>query len=271
MYPILFEVFGRQISTYGLFLIIGALVAWILVYILKDKDDKDTSLVFLICLCGGLIGAFALRPIMRIPELIKNWELFRQVPLRVFLAGYFGEMVFYGGVIGGAIAVLIYCKGNKIPVLPVVDMFAPALAVAHGFGRIGCFFGGCCYGIEVHGHLPFAVVFPQQSYTAATLHGDPVLATQLIEATGLFIFAAILIIIYKKTAITGLTICIYGFLYSIFRFVIEFYRGDRVRGIYGGLSTSQYISMVVFIFCAILLYIILRRRKGLFCSRQNGN
>jgi len=270
MYPILIEIFGRQISTFGLFMIFGAAAAWIMIKILDSKKDKDVPLVFLICICGGFVGAFLFRPITRIPEVIINWEQIRQIPFMVFIPRFFGEIVFYGGLIGGAAAMLIYCRYFKVPMLPIADLFAPALAVAHGIGRVGCFFGGCCYGMPVQSTHPFAMVFPPASIGAPA--GVPLLATQLIEAACLFALAAILVFIYKKTAGTGLAVCLYGLLYSVLRFIIEFYRGDSVRGIYGPLSTSQYISIALFAISLVLLYVIINKhRKRLFANTQNDN
>ena len=237
MRPVLFEVFGRQIGTYGLFMILGAVAAWILVRILVGKENKDISLVFLICICGGLIGAYLLRPIMRIPEIIINWERFSQLPVSVSLSVLFGEMVFYGGFIGGVIAMLLFCRYFKIPILPIADILAPALALAHGFGRIGCFMGGCCYGAI--GNIPI----------------------QLFEAACLFVLAAILIVIYIQTVVNGLTVCLYGLIYSALRFILEFFRGDLVRGIYGPFSTSQYISMVLFAASIALLCFVMMKRR----------
>jgi len=265
MYPILFEVFGRHVSTYGLLIVLGAVAAWFVIKALDKSKDKNISLVFLICICGGLIGAFLLRPITRIPEIIIHWEHFRQMPARVALSFIFGEIVFYGGLIGGVTAMLIFCKSYKIRILPIADLFAPALAVAHGFGRIGCFFGGCCYGIQVHPSHPVAVIFPAGAVSTPTSipSGIPLLATQLIEAVSLFLIATVLIIIYKKTAGTGLTVCIYGILYSILRFILEFYRGDGARGVYGVFSVSQYISMVLFVVCVGMVILILKRTDTL--------
>jgi len=257
MYPVLFEIFNRQISTYGLLIITGAVAAWLTIKVLDKSKDKNVSLVFLICICGGVIGAFLLRPITRIPEIIIHWEHFRQMPVRIALSVIFGEIVFYGGLIGGVIAMIIFCKSHKIPILPIADLFAPALAVAHGFGRIGCFLGGCCYGIQVHGSHPFAAVFPPVGTPVIT--GMPVLATQLIEAASLFAIAVILILIYKKTAGKGLTVCTYGILYSILRFTLEFYRGDSARGVYGVFSVSQYISMALFAVSAAMVMHIMRK------------
>jgi len=277
MHPILFEVFGQQIYAYGLFIVIGVVAAWYLLRLLVGKENKDISLGFFICICGGIIGAFALRPLMKIPEVILHWERFRQMPLEVFFAYFFGEIVFYGGLIGGVTAMLLFCRRFKIPALPMADLFAPALALSHGIGRIGCFMGGCCYGIPVSPSHPFAVVFrptpiamPTPTATPLTTApivtaapiGVPLLGTQLIEAACLILLAALLAIIYKKTAKAGLTVCLYGLLYSVLRFVLEFYRGDIMRGVYGWLSTSQYISIALFAMSLALLTRQVRQKTG---------
>ncbi|MCL2425505.1 MAG: prolipoprotein diacylglyceryl transferase [Oscillospiraceae bacterium] len=272
MYPVLFEIFGRQIGTYGMFIVLGGVAAWFLIKLLSKISDndkvknKDATLVFLICICGGMIGASLLRPIMRIPEIIMRWEAFRQLPVNVMFTVVFGEIVFYGGLIGGIIAMIVFCRVYKIPILPTADLFAPALALAHGFGRIGCFFGGCCYGIPVDRSHIFAVTFPQDALVAPA--GVTLIATQLIEAAGLFILAVILSVIYKKiykhefSPYSGIIACLYGALYSAFRFALEYYRGDIARGVYGVFSTSQYISIALFVISIALSCVILRRRDG---------
>ena len=260
MHPILIEIYGRQIGTYGVFLILSAIAAWVMVRLLAGKKDKDVPLVFLMCICGGLVGSFLLRPITRIPEIIMRWDYYRHVSVEAFFRFVFGDIVFYGGLIGGVIAMVLFCRGFKIKMLPIADLFAPALALAHGIGRIGCFFGGCCYGVPVSGSHPFAVIFPPESMGAPA--GVPILATQLIEAACLFVLSAILVIIYKKTAGKGLAVCIYGSLYSILRFVLEFYRGDMERGIYGIFSTSQHISVALFIVSIVFISFIISRWKA---------
>jgi len=225
--------------------------------LLGGKKDMHVPMAFLMCICGGMVGVFILRPITRIPEIFIYWDVIRHLPIDVVIASLFGEMVFYGGMIGCAVTLIFYCRGYKLPLLPYADLFAPGLALAHGFGRIGCFLGGCCYGVNVDASHPFAVVFPDTGLEAVP-HGVPLLATQLIEAACLFVIAAILSVIYKKTTLKGLTLCMYGVLYSILRFVLEYFRGDLIRGVYGPFSTSQYISIAIFIISATLLCILLK-------------
>ncbi|MDR2569680.1 MAG: prolipoprotein diacylglyceryl transferase [Oscillospiraceae bacterium] len=102
-------------------------------------------------------------------------------------------------------------------------------------------------------------MYPAHSLGAPA--GIPILTTQLIEAVCLFIIAVILSITYKKTAGTGLTACFYGLLYSTLRFILEFYRGDHSRGIYGMFSTSQYISITLFIISTVCLFIVIKQLR----------
>jgi len=278
MYPVLFTVFGIPIGTYGVLVVTGAAVAWFLIRLLGDKKDKDIELVFFVCICGGFVGAFLLRPLTKLPEVLLNWSYFRLLPVHEFFSFMFGEIVFYGGLIGGIIAMLLFCKGFGIPVLPIADLFATALPVAHAFGRAGCFFGGCCYGIPVGMSNPFGVVFPPDNHlhgvvtAGGMVNNSPVLAIQLIEAFCLLILAVVLIFVYKKSKIHGFTVCLYGIIYSVLRFSLEFFRGDARRGIYGLFSTSQYISMVLFVASFVLLIMLIRKyRKELKMMQTDPN
>jgi len=261
MHPFLFEVMGRQIPSYGTSLLLGAGAAYGLVRLLAGKRIRDISLIFLICIAGGFVGATILRPLMKIPEVILRWEEFRHLPAEVFFNYVFGEIVFYGGFLGGAAALILYCKLIAAPIIPVADVFAPALALAHGFGRIGCFLGGCCYGIEVPSSHPFGVSYPSHF----SHHVSPelsYLAIQPIETVCLFTMSIILSIVYKTSRRVGFTFCLYLVLYSILRFVLEFYRGDIGRGVYGPFSTSQYISMFLLAGAFLLYFVVLRNKKA---------
>ena len=258
MHPFLLEIFGRRIPSYGVCMLIGAFAAWFLARRLAGKNNNDISQAFLICIAGGLAGLVSLRPIIRIPEVIINWERFRLMPVESFLSYVFGELVFYGGLIGGALALVLFCTKFRIQILPVADVLAPALALAHGIGRIGCFLGGCCFGVPVSSTHPFAVVFPPQSLSAPS--GVPLLAVQLIESACLIALCGLLIIVYRKTSRAGMSLILYCLIYSVARFVLEFYRGDIGRGIYGPFSTSQYISFVLFAAGIVLLFLTTRKK-----------
>ena len=254
MHPFI-HFFGRAIPVYGLLLVLGGFVAWLTLIVLSKKkcliQKSDVSLVYLIAVCGGVAGAVSLRPIIRIFQVLPSWEHYASMPLGELANYVTGEIVFYGGFIGGLIAVVLFCKSYKIKMIPVFDLGAPALAVAHGIGRIGCFFGGCCYGIKVHENHPLAIVYPANSLSAPP--GVPLLAVPLIEAAFLMCLAVVLSAIYIKSNRIGQAAATYLLAYSIARFLLEFLRGDIVRGNYWLLSTSQFISIGVLIFGLTLI------------------
>jgi len=122
---------------------------------------------------------------------------------------------------------------------------------------MACFYGGCCFGIRVdssHPLYPLAVIYPPRfdRYThVAAPAGVPLLAVPAIEAVGNAVIAAIVfafgLISYRRgKAVPGQTAALYGALYALWRFTLEFLRGDAARGLYAGFSTSQYVSMGIF-------------------------
>ncbi|MCL2821358.1 MAG: prolipoprotein diacylglyceryl transferase [Oscillospiraceae bacterium] len=267
MYPILFEILGRQISAYGLFIILGTIAAFGLTSALccsslvrgQLLNRTDTMLTCGIVIAGAIVGAVSLRPIMKIPEVIIQWSYFKQLSIGGILDYVFGEIVFYGGLIGGATAAITFCKLYKIPILPTLDAIAPSVPLGHAFGRIGCLKAGCCYGITLSHNHPLAIVYPEASLAAPP--GIPLLALPILEAGALLLISLIEVLVYITTRAKGLCVAVYFALYAILRFSLEFFRDDSIRGIYGWFSTSQYISMLMFAISIVLTCIIVREHK----------
>lgn len=176
-----------------------------------------------------------------LPIIIEHFDLFKQNLWSILLYGFSG-FVFYGGLIGLMIGLIVYCKQFHIRMTPLMNIIAPAIPLFHGFGRIACFMGGCCYGIEYHG--PFSVQFPANE-DIKTLADVPRFPTQLVESGFNFILALILFIYVKKGAKPGKALGIYLIAYPIERFLLEFLRGDAVRGHFLIFSTSQWISLIL--------------------------
>ena len=266
MHPF-FSVFGLVFPAYGVMMMLGIGSAFTLVAILcrpsaknrRGLDRMDTILTCSIAILGMIIGGFALRPLMKLPEVIFRWGYFYQMPVGEFFGYIFGEFVFYGGLIGGAIASFIFCRGYKVPVLTTFDAISAAVPLGHAFGRVGCFLAGCCHGARVSRDSAFAVVYPATSLSAPS--GVPLVAVPLIEAMALVLISAIIVVIFMKTKIAGLCFGLYIMLYSVVRFILEFFRGDPGRGVYGIFSTSQYISIALFVLSAVLICIIICRRS----------
>ena len=161
-----------------------------------------------------------------------------------------GGFVFYGGLLGGILGVYIYAKQFKISFKSLLLTLLPIVPLIHAIGRIGCLCAGCCYGMEYDG---FGAIVFHNSVLAP--NNVPLFPMQIVEAICNLIIFIILLCTYKKFLGTYKTLGLYLILYSIVRFILEFFRGDLIRGIYFSLSTSQWISIILLIFgIAIFIY-----------------
>lgn len=243
MKKVLFEVFGIEFFSYGLLIAIGIVVASIILMKTAKKKNYNEDHIFnliIIAVISGVIGGKLLYYIVEIKSIIKDPSL---------LLDFGNGFVIYGAIIGGAIGAIIYSKIKKWNVLEILDLIIPNVALAQGFGRIGCFFAGCCYGAETN--LSIGVVFPEDSLAPSGIHIHP---TQIYSSIFDFILAFILFAYAKKKKKNGKVVGLYLIIYSIGRFLVEFLRNDPRGGI-GVLSTSQFISIFILIFGLVLFNI----------------
>ena len=249
MKPILFELGPIHIYGYGAMIGIGILAAFFMAMKRASKYQLDSDIVFnigVVALVGGMIGSKLLfflteyKAIMRNPKIILN-----------ITEGF----VVYGGIIGGIIAGFLYCKWKKLNFLKYFDLIIPSIALAQGFGRIGCFLTGCCYGRETHSFI--GITFHNALYAP---NGVSLIPTQLISSGLNFIHAFVLVMIARRTKKQGIVASCYLIFYSIGRFCVEMLRNDP-RGSVGTLSTSQFISIFMFILGIILFCIASKKQE----------
>lgn len=238
----LFDIFGIHIRGYGLMIAIGIIVASV-IFINKGKKknyDEDSLLNIIICtVVFGMIGAKLLFIITEIKNIIKDPSILLNIG---------NGFVVYGGIFGGILGIYIYCKRKSWNMFEIIDMVVPALAIAQGFGRIGCFLAGCCYGKVTTSQ--FGVIFPQNSL--AYPPGVPLIPTQLYSSAFDFILGLFLLYYCRKKRNNGTAMSMYLILYSIGRFIIEIFRDDP-RGNIAFLSTSQFFAVITFIAGIVLL------------------
>lgn len=213
---------------------IGVIVA-VLVAIYRAKKAGIDPEVVLDLVLIGLICGFGGGKIL---YLIVEWKDFIKSPM-TYLGG--GGFVVYGGIILAMIVGAVYFTLKKKDPLIVMDLIMPEVSIAQGFGRIGCFLAGCCYGRITDS--VFGVVFPEGSLAPA---GVKLIPTQLIMSAGNFLIAGILLIAATKLKKRGQILSLYLILYAIGRFAVEFLRNDH-RGAVGVFSTSQFISLFIVI------------------------
>lgn len=228
---------------YGLMIAIGFLAALMMTIRRGKKRGFDEDIIWGIFFCaifGGLIGTRLLYYIVELPNILKDPSI-----LWNFKNGY----VVYGGIIGGVLASAIYCKVKKTAFLPYFDLAIPSVSLAQGFGRIGCFFAGCCYGRETDAW--YGITFHNSKFAP---NGVKLIPTQLISSAGDFIICGLLLWYASKKPKAGRVGAAYMLFYGAGRFVVEMLRND-FRGSVGTLSTSQIISVIIVI-AAPVLYVL---------------
>ncbi len=265
MFPV-FEIFGKQIGVYGIMAAVGFVACFLVGRLLirrYDIDIYDFALTMIAAGIGMAIGASLLYAATNYRYLFYGFSHFYEIGwsglwmcVKTALDGF----VFYGGFIGAAIGILIYTKCAKDVKAHrdhLLDIYAVLVPLFHGFGRVGCFFGGCCYGIE----SPFG-------FTVHNNHLNPAIndvnrfPVQLLESGCNLLIFLLLLVLFKKHIMEKRLIYLYLLIYPIVRFSDEFLRGDGIRGSLFGLSTSQWVSIILFIFALVMLPIKTKKLKA---------
>lgn len=258
MHPILFEIpefFGIgpiPIRLYGLMIGIGFLLGiWLASRRAKQEGINPDRILDMgvYLLLAAIIGSRILYVLINLPE-------FRNNPLDVF-AIWKGGLVFFGGLLAAVPVGFWYVRKHRLPPWKTADIMAPYIALGHAFGRLGCFFAGCCFGSACDGPLCITFTDPQ---SLAPL-GVPLYPTQLMESGGEFLIFGLLLLIRQRKAFDGQVFWFYPLFYSILRFVVEEFRGDAARGLYFGglLSTSQLIAIAM---AAASVFMLWRMKKA---------
>lgn len=202
------NILGFVISSYSFMALMGVLFSVIYIFFISVKkclDYRENVIFMIFGVPFAFVGAFLLNIITQIKSIPSSFSL---------------GFVFYGGLIGFLFGQSFYAKLSKTDCRKKLQFLTPAIPLFHGFGRIGCFLAGCCYGKS----------------------GIPV---QLIESGFNFILFVVLFLISVKCKKSFMPLGVYFTAYGIMRFFIEFFRGDEIRGFLLGLSTSQWISLII--------------------------
>lgn len=249
MRPVLFSIGSLNFNGYGLMIAIGIILALVVAERRAPKFGLSSDRVYslgIVCALTGILGAKLMFLITEIPAIIKNPEI---VLSYVFSEGF----VVYGGIILGILCAILYCRLKKMDFVRYFDLVMPSVALAQCFGRLGCFMAGCCYGRETDAW--YGVVFANSPFAP---HDVAVIPTQLISsALNLLNFAALCL--FARKAKRGQVAALYLLNYSVGRFFIEYLRNDP-RGNVGFLSTSQFISLFVFVIGVIMMVVCSKKR-----------
>ena len=254
MHPILLQVGSLKLYTYGFFVALGFIIA---IWFTKRNarfygvPDQMVSDLFLTVLISALAGA-------RILYVLINIDAYRDNFLDIFKI-WNGGLVFFGGFIGGALGAIIFLRIKKMDIWKTADVISPGLALGHSVGRFGCLFAGCCYGKSCA--LPIALTFTNPDSLAPL--NIPLHPTQLYMIASNLVLFLILLAIQRRKRFNGMVFLSYIMLYSLFRSIIEFFRGDfRGNFFFDFLSLSQGIGLLVSCIALIFMIIKLRSRHG---------
>lgn len=249
MHPDLFSIGFLHVKTYGCCMALGFFVAWqVLVYLCKRVGRPFESIgnLLIALMASGVVGS-------RIAYVIEHWHTeFASRPMDVIRVDQ-GGLMFYGGLILATVVFACWCMFKRENPLAVGDLLCVAIPVGHAFGRIGCFFYGCCYGKQSASAL--AVSFPRGSpawyeqlnlgqISSMAKESLPVLPTQLFEAAANALLFAVLFAFYRR--FRGGTTALYLIGYAVIRFSMEYVRGDP-RAAVGPFSISQTISIALLV------------------------
>ena len=263
MLPILIKIGPITIHTYGFMLALGvACGLWFLFIQAKKQGLAAPRLIDMAfyTIIISLIGA-------KLVLLVGNFSYYWRYPSELFSLARSGG-VFQGGLAFGFIFALWYLRRNRIPTWKTADIIGTALALGHGFGRIGCFSAGCCFGRECT--VPWGVTFHNEY--AHGLTGIPVERllhpVQLYESALNFTNFLILFFILKRKKFDGQVISFYIINYSIIRYFVEFFRGDHPDKVFLIQNSSPYLSFsfqqlfcVLGLIAGLILFFVLKKRK----------
>ncbi len=287
MHPILFRIGNFPVGTYGLMIVIGIVAGVALASILAKRRGISPEFIqdlAMWALVSGFVGA---RAVFVVVETLNNTEA--SLSDLVLSRGGF---VFQGGAFVAIGVCAWYIVRHKQPLFEVADLAAPALVLAHAFGRIGCFFAGCCYGLTCgdpsHPHpvlskiavqyplltdpktgMPlemFNYAYAEQVHNKLIEAGSaplPIVPVQLFESAGNFLICAFLVWMWRRRRFSGQVAALYLGLYACLRFGLEFLRGDTERGVWlGGNLTTGQINSLIMLAVGVALW-VMRQGKGL--------
>ena len=253
----LFKIGNFGVPAMGVCILVGAILAVFLSWLLRKESSLDwngevvDAIIWAVLL--GFVGMKLLYWIVTPNEFIDAIKHGRI--LELLTTG----MVFYGGLAGGILGIFICSRKKKRSFFEFSDLMAPCFCVAHACGRIGCLLVGCCAGVEPGDPVLFGAATYHGACAFTYADGHQHLPVPLMEATFLLLLCVALILILKKAKKLGTVTGWYLVLYAIWRFVIESFRGDAERGIYGLFSTSQWISFAILL-AGILILVTAKKR-----------
>lgn len=259
MYKDLFTVFGYTIQTHAVISVIAILLGFGVALTLTKKTiyyEHVYNYIFW-ALVGSIIGARLWH------VFIFNWGYYADHPAQI-IAIWEGGISILGAVVGGAVALVIYCIKHRLDFLEMADYMALPMMLGMGVGRFACFFGGDAYGSP--NPDGFGIVFPEGTIAHDTYGAVPLWPTNILESQGDIVIFAILLYLFGKKLRKGWILSAFFFLYGLLRFTVSFYRGDSPEYALS-LTAGQWTALVFMLFAVILWLYTTFRQPTFFATK----
>jgi len=243
MHPILIRIGSFQLPTFGALLAAAIVLAVYTIVRLGRREGLDTGRLVDFStwlLVVGVVGA-------KVLMIVTDWRTYWDHPGGLFSwATLQAAGVYYGGFLAATFFAVWYVRVYKLPLWKVFDVYAPAIALGHSVGRLGCFAAGCDYGKPTSSFLGVVFTSAYSHEVTGVPLGVRVHPTQLYESLAELAIFAILLWRYRRKSRDGEIFLLYLALYAVARFFLEFLRGDEDRGFvfHHLLSTSQFIAIL---------------------------
>lgn len=252
MHPILVKIGSLNIYSYGLFVAIGFLLAIRVAAWEIDRKGLDRESFYDMAfwlVVAAIVGA-------RLFHVLVYWPYYAANPSEIYRL-WNGGLVFYGGMIAGLAACLVFLRRRGIPFLPMFDAVSLGIPLGLAFGRIGCTLAGCCYGKPTA--AAWGIVFSDPA-CLAPLH-VPLHPTQLYESLAGLVIFGILLATRDRFVTPGMRSWTMLILYGVARSVLEVFRDDP-RGFVGPFSESQIVSAVLVLYAAASIAVARSRARS---------
>jgi phosphatidylglycerol:prolipoprotein diacylglycerol transferase len=262
MHPILLQLGAITVYTYGVLVATGVVLGLLFARRQAARAGFAGRQIWNL----GVYMIFGALIVSKLWLILSEWRYFVAEPGDIFsLAMLQSAGTFYGGLLGAMLTIFLYARFQKLAILPLLDVSAAALPLAHGIGRLGCFAAGCCFGKPTE--LPWGLTFSDDA--AAQLSGTPLHAalhpTQLYEAAAEFLNFLLLLWLGARPRFAGQILGAYFILYGTERGIIEFFRGDpgRTMMFHDTISLMQIVSAALVLAGLFLWWRGIRDRRNL--------
>lgn len=251
MHPVLFSIGNLDIRAWGLMVALGITAGALVAHRLARQEGLNSDLILdyvLYVVIAGLLGA-------RVWEVAFSFKNYLDNPAAA-LKFWNGGLSIQGAVAGGLLLTIWFVRKHHISFWRFADVLAPGLILGQAIGRIGCFLNGDAYGIPTKSWL--GVVYQPGTPAFDAYGAIPLVPAELLEGTGDLLIFGLLLLLFRRKPYNGFLGLLYFVLYSLLRFVLEFWRGDSLRTL-ENLKAAQLSSLVIAVVALIIILIKLRK------------